>query len=480
MALLNIADRIYLGANLASNVYVGATRVWPNFRPTDLAGCTVWLDASSLKLTDGATVPTWPNLGAGPAPTLLGSPAPTFRANALNTDKPVVRITQGQGLYRLAGHSADKDYTLVYVGRRWKLSTGRVIAAQDTAANLLIGYHGNEMDVCYIEAWITPSASPSSTTAWRLYSADSTSTAVARFFVNGVLLASGTATPTKGWGGTLCINGYTNDADVALAQSTDCEIAELVLYDRKLSDAERQQVEDYLRTKWDPIKPFHPSDIGTNLLGWFDASDAATVQIAGSGVSNWINKGVGGMTLAQSTDAYRPTYVSSRYVNFAQGQILDPANAPAAFDFIVAGQPNPPAQWRTLLRSVGAHEIIIEDTATRYGVYSGGFNPAGGLTWDPLDGIGYVRAAASAVPTMSRDGGTMTSTGVALAATSPAPTMFGAYAGAPPTQAWGRVYEAMFVPYNTEYRQMLEGYLAHKWGLQSLLPVDHPYKTTPP
>jgi len=26
----------------------------------------------------------------------------------------------------------------------------------------------------------------------------------------------------------------------------------------------------------------------------------------------------------------------------------------------------------------------------------------------------------------------------------------------------------------------VEGYLAHKWGLQSLLPSDHPYKTVAP
>jgi hypothetical protein len=249
MTLLNDADRIYLGANLASNVYVGATRVWPKFRPTDLAGCTIWLDASSLKLADGAAVSAWPNLGAGPAPILLGSPAPTLRANALNT-KPVVRLTQGQGRYQFVGHSADKDYTLVYVGRRWQLSAGRVIAAQDTAANMLIGYHQNEMDMCYIEEWMTSSTSPTSTTEWKLYSADSTSTAVARFFVNGAWLASSSVTPPKSWGGTLMISGYTLDADVAVSQQADCEIAELALYDRKLVDTERAQVENYMRTKY--------------------------------------------------------------------------------------------------------------------------------------------------------------------------------------------------------------------------------------
>jgi hypothetical protein len=29
-------------------------------------------------------------------------------------------------------------------------------------------------------------------------------------------------------------------------------------------------------------------------------------------------------------------------------------------------------------------------------------------------------------------------------------------------------------------RQRLEGYLAHKWGLQGNLPADHPWKAAPP
>jgi hypothetical protein len=32
----------------------------------------------------------------------------------------------------------------------------------------------------------------------------------------------------------------------------------------------------------------------------------------------------------------------------------------------------------------------------------------------------------------------------------------------------------------TDNRQKLEGYLAWKWGMVPNLPVDHPYKTSPP
>jgi hypothetical protein len=43
----------------------------------------------------------------------------------------------------------------------------------------------------------------------------------------------------------------------------------------------------------------------------------------------------------------------------------------------------------------------------------------------------------------------------------------------------GQIKEIVVVSDNTD-RQKIEGYLAHKWGLTDSLPVDHPYKTSPP
>jgi len=33
---------------------------------------------------------------------------------------------------------------------------------------------------------------------------------------------------------------------------------------------------------------------------------------------------------------------------------------------------------------------------------------------------------------------------------------------------------------NQTDRQIVEGYLAHKWGLTNLLPINHPYKNSQP
>eukprot|EP00962_Isochrysis_galbana_P059108 scaffold32529_cov129-Isochrysis_galbana.AAC.1 len=44
------------------------------------------------------------------------------------------------------------------------------------------------------------------------------------------------------------------------------------------------------------------------------------------------------------------------------------------------------------------------------------------------------------------------------------------------------VGEIVIVPsaLNTSDRQKMEGYLAHKWGLEANLPADHPHKSAAP
>jgi hypothetical protein len=487
MTAINYADRLFYNRQLVSRVYAGSTLVWPPWKPTDISSCLIWVDISqqSSGIANGGDITYLRNWTNGPTPVVMGNPPnPTLRTNALNTTMPVMRITQGQGRWRWTGLSLDKEYTVFVVGRRWQLRGGRILTALDTAANFLIGWHGNEFDSSYQEGWFNtpgPVGGITATTQWRLYSSDGSAASTSRLFSNGVLLGQHPTPPaSKGWGGTMNISGYTNSSDVAVSQQADCEIAELVVYNRKLTDIERQTVENYLRIKWNPISLFKPTDLGTNLLAWFDGADAASVVTVGGKVSQWINKGVGAMTITQNTDANRPTYANSA-VKFAQTQVMNPSGAPADFDFYVVSKPNAMGDWRTLLRSANSHEMILEATSNRFGTYAGGFNPAGAFIWPGIQGIGFARIAASTVTAMSRDGNVLLSTTVALPATSPAPTMFGGYAGVPPSQPWGDINEVIFVTHNLEgARPMIEGYLAHKWGIAGLLQPTHLYKNAPP
>jgi hypothetical protein len=373
MTALNYADKIALGGQQASAVYLGSTKVWPQFKPTNLAGCAIWIDASRLGLADGAAVNAWPNLGSGPQPTLYGSPVPVLRGNALN-GLPVVRLTHG-GQLRFTGTGVDKDYTVIFVARRWTLRPGRVVAAWGQATNILWGFWGDRFECSYVMGWMVPDVVITSTLQWRMYSGDASTGGTARLFSNGALLRTHpTPPPSSGVAGTLNLGGY----DDTHTEDSDSEIAEVVMYNRMLSDAERQQVEGYLRTKWNPISPFKPTDYGSNIVAWFDAADAASVQLAGSGVSNWINKGVGPLTLTQSNDSWRPKY-ANQTVTLTSPQQLAATNAPTGFDMVLVGRPNNVSngEWRTLLRgTTTAHHIIIESGSLRMGTYNSGYFPA--------------------------------------------------------------------------------------------------------
>jgi hypothetical protein len=259
MALLNTADKLYLGSSQVDAAYLGATKVFPAFKPSAITGLAVWLDASSLSGSAGSAVDPWPNkVAGGPPGTMVGTPAPKISTNTLN-GKKLVRFTVSEGRMRMTGHSVELTYTLAYVARGapgGSYLAGRFVTAVYPPTNFLVGYWNGFEDVGYSTSgsfWL-PDNRPSVSTSWHLVSSDAGPGDTAwspRMFSNGVFLNQSTATVGNrgqdGWLGSLNISGY--DAASA-AETCDIEMAELILYDHQLTDPERVQVESYLRSKW--------------------------------------------------------------------------------------------------------------------------------------------------------------------------------------------------------------------------------------
>jgi hypothetical protein len=240
---------------IAAHYAAGVAPSPPSFVPSDLTGLTVWLDASQLGLADGAEVEPWPNLGSGPdAANYNVSPyRPTLRANALN-GLPVVRFIPGAGLrggYALGGGTLGPyNLTLVYVARMVGPGIGRIFTATYPGANYLVGFHTSAFECMYDNGWVSAGVGwPVLPTPWKMYGSDGShdgTNYLTRFLINGVVTASatnGSGMGTLGWN----LSGY---AQAGGEETCDCEVAEVLLYDRKLSDAERLQAEEYLRDKW--------------------------------------------------------------------------------------------------------------------------------------------------------------------------------------------------------------------------------------
>lgn len=256
MALLNTADKIYLGAVAADAVYAGATKVWPSFSPASIAGLTVWLDASQLALADGAGVSPWPDLsGNANHGTITGTPPPAVRANALN-GKRVVRFKPNEGMVRgnngigSSGLPAPfYNYTIMYVTRTVGPTVGRAFSGLYPATNFLVGFHSSGMDTAYDgSGFLVPANAYNIPTAWKLYgmtgSHDGT-VAADTFYSNGVAL--GSAGGGTGLQDKYNLSGY--DA-TGTQESCDCEVAELVIYNHTLISTDRVKIENYLRGKW--------------------------------------------------------------------------------------------------------------------------------------------------------------------------------------------------------------------------------------
>jgi len=248
MPLLNTADKLYLGTQTVTAMYLGTTKVWPPFNPKNLSGLKVWLDASQIpSAAPELPISSWPNLAIGGAPgAMMGTPLPWISDRQLNS-KPLVRFFNNSGRMRMTSTGVGTDYTLVYLARLVAGGVaGRVVTVTYPPSNFLVGFWNGYQDVGYDNGFTTPDTRTSVVyDQWKLYSADGATSGSYRLFSNGNLLGS---TPvTGGWNGTLNISGY--DAS-STAETCDIEMAELVLYDNKKTDAERQQVEGYLRAKW--------------------------------------------------------------------------------------------------------------------------------------------------------------------------------------------------------------------------------------
>jgi hypothetical protein len=254
MTSLTPSTNVFLGEQRVGAFHKGAA-AWPEepvWDPASLPGLILWLDASQLALADGAYVDTWPDLTTGKVGTNFNTVPnrPTMRANALNA-LPVVRFTPGGGLRWATGHTSvpGLNWTCVFVSRMWGGTAGRVVSGGYPPANFALGYHGGFEDKSYMEGWTYPDVSRAQTTNWHLYTCAQegvVGSVKAWFYGNGVFL-SGDHTVSQGWQDAFHLNGYSPNSGEETCQ---CEVAEVLFYDRRLSDGERNAAEDYLRTKW--------------------------------------------------------------------------------------------------------------------------------------------------------------------------------------------------------------------------------------
>lgn len=224
-----------------------------------------------------------------------------------------------------------------------------------------------------------------------------------------------------------------------------------------------------------------PSQLST--IAWWDAKDAATVTVA-TGVSQWNDKSGNSYHMTQLSASAQPTYITGEYVDYNDVGGLEKG--------LTINQ----AIFNT---GTGHCVFMVVEPSAAYTSPPLFTEAAGEASWlvfagnNHLENIGFSSRNSATLPSVNKGiygvrAKSASTTDLQLNANTP--YYVAGYGGGyrtlivnPSTGFYNRikVFEVIVTGElsDTNFDKM-NGYLAHRHGLASLLPAAHPFKSAPP
>jgi hypothetical protein len=486
--------------------------------PTDVAGCTLWLDAADATTVtlSGSSVTQW-NDKSGLVNHASGGVSPTYdrTTNAVVFNGTTHYLTSPQSaslttetlfmVGTLTGSTASGNYHTLVAS---SLNGGRHLFTNATGLNV------NSQNVAPGPLGGTFSANQR--TLFQ-YGRDLTNTVT--LLLNGssvatASLAAYTASLTTWigrWPGTTTDNWQGS-------------IHELIIYDKTLSKSERQFIEGYLAQKWG-LKTGLPSThsfrtelaltprfdvrkFGPRL--WLDAADLSTITDAGAYVSSWRDKSGNGIEYTTNVTGrnaglvydgiYPGIYFDGNQIRQFQGSsgylpsttwtmfIVCNITAGSGTIFMIYKSTTAGAVNYIRLRGDTGGVLIQYADTTPASLKSGG----GGFVQGSrgMMAITDNSSRTTVAPDMTSTNGTLMNVNRSGGTTATVATWLGGVnfgmastaGGTLSNPFTGYIHEFILYVRDLSYteRHQVEGYLAWKWGIQSKLPNTHPYSKYPP
>jgi hypothetical protein len=481
------------------------------FQPTDILGCSLWLDAadaSSLTLS-GSSVTQWNDksgngYNATPYSTFGNATVSTGYQNNNN-----VLNFSGNNLYRTATNAA------VYPVDAYMVLS---LKSGVTSANILSLTQGsgtNNWTSFSIGAYSSARWNQSSPLGARSYDTNTTETTPTSFLLMNWTLANNNfsirrntttigSTTSFTWSlpsnPSFCIGfPYISDATGPF----NVYMGEIVIFNSVLSTSQRQQVEGYLANKWglrsslpstQPFKLFPPLTTLFNPLNlsgcqlWLDAADASTLTLSGSNVTQWNDKSGNGRNGTAFNSS--PTYSSSKKsIDFDGTQGLTTsltASTNIESGFVVASFTNV-TLVNTMLgcyESTGGRQFRVY--AQQINTIKQGISNVLSTGATLSNNITYLCEYTNNGTTLNHYlTGSSYASGTSVAYNAGLTTAIGSRfdSSNPSSESMrGSIFEILIFnsDLSTSQRQQVEGYLASKWGLQPGLPSTHPFKRITP
>ena len=473
-----------------SIVYIGYDPNSPDFRPHSYAAPISGIEAAEVRFTP------MEDSGGNPVGRYNGSNAneiallrPTLRLS--NTSQlGEVREISGEGALLL---TADVDLSIADIGG-FLAQDSSIIVIQSSSSNLGI----SNLPVNIPNLFLTSSNNGADDRGISISS---------NIVIRGNLEIAGNANLrlSSGAQGNITVNG---DLKAGQYQSTTAG-AQIIYPELGTSKSLSIQGDLYLtdnaasieifgfNSTPPPPTPWTPSELSPFL--WFDADDASTITESGGVVSQWNNKGSASLNAGQTNNSLRPAYQTSglnglntlRFDgtnDFLSIPHTNALNIPANQDFEIFTVTTPfDKQARAIYAKGGVHstDFTVYYWSNNYTVrFNGGAfstNTGTGNNSDP--NIGWVRRQGANGLVWNSSGGTSTDNSVGNAVLSNTfDASIGAFEEGTGRFFDGDIAEILLVKraLSTDEREKLEGFLAHKWGLEGELPNGHPYAVSPP
>jgi hypothetical protein len=239
-----------------------------------------------------------------------------------------------------------------------------------------------------------------------------------------------------------------------------------------------------------PVLPFNPSSIAGCQL-WLDAADTSSILLSGSSnVSLWIDKS--GNERHATVYNGTPTYSLASGVTFNGSSSLQVSYtaSPTVETLFVIIKFNSVSSQSDIFAgtSTGQREFLMYSPYSPGTLYLGQYGSApsgsingGTVTTGTTYMLEYVFNGTGNSISFFQSGNTIISGTPQFTYGSGGTTsLIGSYGGGGFLQ--GQIYDIIVFnnALSTIQRQKVEGYLASKWGLQTSLPFNHPYKSIAP
>lgn len=333
-------------------------RMNASFVPTQISGCTLWLDAADPNTVVGTSpVTNWKdksgkgyNLSSSGGTPQYVNYGPGMSIYLNNAYLAVPTIAGGVNLANYSFFIVSLSQTAVTNQTAFSSSTAGVYnyASPYDISFFIDSDSGSQRTRFYSNGQLVLNSIPTTTIAQPLNLMSYTGNSAGAFssWVNGNTGTTNTSGARASGTTSFSAGGNWTQTAWATYANTVCNLYEVVVYTTVLTTAQRQQVEGYLTWKWGlvaslpndhPYKNtalsfvtqptalamlanfpyngmayaiFNPKNISGCQL-WFDAADITTFTFNGSAVSSWRDKSANGYSVGQATGGNQPTYATN-------------------------------------------------------------------------------------------------------------------------------------------------------------------------